>query len=42
MVLLEKERTVLQDLQTQEKSCIEKYKKYAEMLYKYKTANGMA
>ena len=31
MVLLEKERTVLQDLQTQEKSCIEKYKKYAEM-----------
>jgi rubrerythrin len=29
MVLSEKERNVICDLQTQEKSCIEKYKKYA-------------
>jgi rubrerythrin len=29
MVLSEKERQVIQDLQTQEKSCIEKYGKYA-------------
>lgn len=29
MVLKEKERTVIEDLQTQEKSCIEKYSKYA-------------
>ncbi|MDD6339438.1 MAG: ferritin-like domain-containing protein [Butyrivibrio sp.] len=29
MELKEKERTVLQDLQTQEKSCVEKYKRYA-------------
>ena len=27
MILKEKERTVIQDLQTQEKSCIEKYGK---------------
>lgn len=30
MILKEKERTVIQDLQTQEKSCIEKYGKYAQ------------
>lgn len=30
MVLKEKEITVIQDLQTQEKSCIEKYSKYAQ------------
>ncbi len=30
MVLKEKERTVIEDLQTQEKSCIEKYSKYAQ------------
>ncbi len=30
MVLKEKERTVIQDLQTQEQSCIQKYEKYAE------------
>ncbi len=29
MVLKEKEKTVIQDLQTQEKSCIEKYGQYA-------------
>lgn len=29
MVLKEKEKTVLEDLQTQEKSCVEKYDKYA-------------
>lgn len=29
MVLKEKERTVIEDLQTQEKSCVEKYTKYA-------------
>lgn len=27
MILKEKERTVIEDLQTQEKSCIEKYRK---------------
>ena len=31
MQLKEKERAVIQDLQTQEKSCIEKYGKYATM-----------
>lgn len=30
MILKEKEKTVLQDLQTQEKSCMEKYEKYAQ------------
>lgn len=30
MILREKERTVIEDLQTQEKSCIEKYGKYAQ------------
>ena len=30
MILKEKERTVIEDLQTQEKSCIEKYGKYAQ------------
>ncbi|MBE5952542.1 MAG: ferritin-like domain-containing protein [Lachnospiraceae bacterium] len=30
MVLKEKEITVIKDLQTQEKSCIEKYSKYAQ------------
>ena len=30
MILKEKERTAIQDLQTQEKSCVEKYGKYAE------------
>ena len=30
MVLKEKERTVIEDLQTQEKCCVEKYAKYAE------------
>lgn len=29
MVLKEKERTVIEDLRTQEKSCVEKYAKYA-------------
>lgn len=29
MILKEKERTAIQDLQTQEKSCVEKYGKYA-------------
>ena len=30
MILKEKERTVIEDLQTQEKSCIEKYGRYAQ------------
>ena len=30
MILKEKERTTSQDLQTQEKSCIEKYGRYAQ------------
>ena len=30
MILKEKERSVIEDLQTQEKSCVEKYGKYAE------------
>lgn len=30
MVLKEKEKTAIQDLQSQEKTCIEKYQKYAE------------
>lgn len=30
MVLTEKETTVIKDLQTQEKSCIEKYQRYSE------------
>ena len=30
MVLKEKERTAIEDLRTQEKTCIEKYAKYAE------------
>ena len=30
MILKEKEKTVIQDLQTQEKSCVEKYGRYAE------------
>ena len=30
MLLSEKERTVIEDLQTQEKSCIEKYGRYAQ------------
>lgn len=30
MVLKEKERTVIEDLRTQEKSCVEKYDKYAK------------
>lgn len=29
MILKEKERTVIEDLKTQEKSCVEKYEKYA-------------
>ena len=29
MLLTEKEMTVLKDLQTQEKSCVDKYEKYA-------------
>ena len=29
MELKEKERTLIQDLQTQEQSCVEKYGKYA-------------
>ena len=29
MVLKEKERTTIEDLKTQEKSCIEKYERYA-------------
>ena len=29
MILKEKERTTIEDLQTQEKSCIEKYGRYA-------------
>lgn len=29
MILKEKEKTVIEDLQTQEKSCIEKYQRYA-------------
>ena len=29
MILSEKERTTIEDLQTQEKSCIEKYGMYA-------------
>lgn len=31
MVLKEKERTVIEDLLTQEKSCVEKYTKYAQL-----------
>ena len=30
MVLKEKERAAIEDLQSQEKTCIEKYAKYAE------------
>lgn len=30
MLLSEKERAVIEDLQTQEKSCIEKYRRYAQ------------
>ena len=30
MILKEKERAALEDLQTQEKSCIEKYGRYAQ------------
>lgn len=30
MILKEKEKTVIEDLQTQERSCIEKYGKYAQ------------
>ena len=30
MVLTEKEMNVIKDLQTQEQSCVEKYKKYGE------------
>ena len=30
MILKEKEKTVIQDLQTQEKSCVEKYGRYAQ------------
>lgn len=30
MILKEKERTAIEDLQTQEKSCMEKYGKYAK------------
>ena len=30
MILKEKERAAIQDLQTQEKSCVEKYGKYAQ------------
>ena len=30
LILKEKERTTIQDLQTQEKSCIEKYGRYAQ------------
>ena len=30
MVLTEKETTVIEDLKTQERSCVEKYKKYSE------------
>lgn len=31
MILKEKEKTVIQDLQTQEKSCVEKYGRYADL-----------
>ena len=31
MVLKEKERSVIEDLQNQEKSCMEKYAKYADL-----------
>lgn len=30
MILTEKETTIIKDLQTQEKSCVEKYKRYKE------------
>ena len=30
MILKEKERAAIEDLQTQEKSCVEKYGKYAK------------
>ena len=30
MVLTEKEMTTIQDLQTQEKSCVEKYQRYSK------------
>ena len=30
MILSEKERAVIEDLQTQEKSCVEKYGRYAQ------------
>ncbi len=33
MQLKEKEKTLLQDLQTQEQSCIEKYGKYADQAH---------
>lgn len=33
MILKEKERMAVQDLQTQEKCCVEKYGKYAEQAY---------
>ena len=35
MILKEKEKTVIQDLQTQEKSCVEKYGRYAEQAKDY-------
>ena len=31
MVLQEKERTVIQDLQTQEQCCVEKYERYSKL-----------
>ena len=46
MILKEKERTTIEDLQTQEKSCIEKYGRYAQQakdpeLYSNKNVNIM-
>ena len=36
VTLKEKEKTAVEDLQTQEKSCIEKYGRYAQQLkYEY-------
>ena len=40
MILKEKERTTIQDLQTQEKSCIEKYGRYAQQAKDPEYANS--
>lgn len=39
MVLTEKERTTIQDLQTQEKSCIKKYELYGQQAYDEELVN---